>query len=175
MSDIAPDSLKIQQESVQTTAPVSESSLSAMGGAINYLLSNAAQVGDIVPSALDEPTFQAQRDTTWVLCDGRSVIGSVFQALTSLTNIPDFRGTVPRGKDNGRGLDPHGDLTIGTYEPDQFASHVHSYTTAQYALTLINAGGSGGFNPSTTNTGAAGGSETNAKSTIINFFVKINI
>lgn len=193
MSDVANSEQKIQEESIQSTTAVSESSLFAIGGAINYCLSNTGKVGDVVMSALDESTFQAQRDTTWVLCDGRNVAGSEYQALTSLANIPDFRGNYFRGKNNGAGRDPHGELPIGDVYNDQFASHGHGLTDPGHAHGVPNVDFGGGPTQSLLNglgnvhanyptaasaTGISlansGGSETNPKTVIINAFVKIN-
>jgi microcystin-dependent protein len=190
MSAVAPSTVPIQIESIQTGNPVSESSLSAMGGAINYTLLNKSSVGDIVMSALDQATFQSQRDTTWVLCDGRSVIGSTYQSLTSQTNIPDLRGRYPRGKDNGSGNDTHGDLAIGTYEADQPGPHQHMVSFPALAQNITN--GSGGafdavleeHNVAITgqsgllghvdSTGSGVGAETNPRSVVVNFFIKVN-
>lgn len=178
MTDIANSTVKIQIESLQTGNPTSESSLIALGGGINYSLDNRPAVGDVVLSALDEATFQAQRNTTWVLCDGRNVGGSTYQTLTSQTNIPDFRATFPRGKDQGRGLDPHGDLAIGAFQNDQFLAHTHQ---EHYRIPTVGPGGSAGGGDTNRglqdifeNVTTTGGSETNPKATVINFFIKIN-
>jgi microcystin-dependent protein len=39
-------------------------------------------------------------------------------------NLPDLRGVVPRGWDDGRGLDPS--RVFGSYQADIFASHTHT-------------------------------------------------
>ena len=55
------------------------------------------KIGDVKQSFLTEAEFQAEHDDTWVLCDGRDVIGSDYailkegDAITS-HNIPDARG-----------------------------------------------------------------------------------
>lgn len=190
MSDVLPSTVPIQVESLQTGNPVSESSQVAIGGVCNYLLLNKAAVGDIVMSALDESTFQTQRDTTWVLCDGRSVIGSQYQSLTGQTNIPDLRGRYPRGKDNGSGNDTHGDLAVGTYEADQPGPHEHTVSFPALAQNITN--GTGGafdavlqqHNVAITgqsgllghvdSTGSGVGAETNPRSVVVQIYVKIN-
>jgi hypothetical protein len=162
-------------------------------------------VGEVKAAFLTEKQFQAQAGTGWVLCDGRNVKSSSYYVLTGNVTIPDMRATVPRMKDNGRGLDPHGDLALGTYEADQFASHAHGVTdpghthsfnitgnTPEPTITLDGAantgnyarlanGGAGSYgylsiNPATTGITIqdTGGSETNGKSTIINYFMRIN-
>lgn len=174
MSDVAASTVPVQVESIQTGGPVSESALFGIAGPINYALQNKASVGDIMMSALDQSTFQAQRGTSWVLCDGRNVTGSTYQSLTGQTNIPDLRGVFPRGKDNGRGINPDGDLAIGAYTADKFAAHHHQYQSPN--------GGSGGGSASGTtgqapfsDTTTVGANETAPKSCTVNFFIKINI
>lgn len=174
MSDVASSTVPVQLESINTGNPVSESALIAMAGAINYSLKNKPAVGDIMTSALDESTFQAQRDVSWKLADGRSVIGSVYQTLTGQTNIPDLRGVFPRGKDNGRGINPNGDLAIGTYTADQFAAHHHQYQAPNGGSGGGSASGTTGQAPFT-NTTDTGGTETAPKSCTVNYFIKINV
>lgn len=188
MSDVPNSIAKIQIESMETNVPDGEAMLQAMGGAINYCLTNRACVGDIVSSALDEATFQAQRDTTWVLCDGRSVTGTAYQALTGTTNIPDLRGRYQRMKDHGAGHDTHGELAIGAVEADQAGPHLHSVS---YPTMFINTtDGSGGsfdaihrdHNVTINNTDGVNGTtdlntghpETNPRSTIVNMYIKID-
>jgi hypothetical protein len=174
MSAIAPSTTPVQLESLNTGNPVSESALIAMGGTVNYALANAGQVGDIVSSGLDTATFQALRNTTWILCNGQSALGTQWEALTGLSTVPQLCGAFPRGKNNGTGLDPNGELLIGTYVSDQVAAHVHSYQEP--------AGGSGGGSASGTSgqapftsTSSYGGAETAPKYSVVNFFVKVNV
>lgn len=131
-------------------------------------------IGETKSAFLTESQFQSQAGLNWVLCDGRDVTGSTFATLFGSNNIPDMRATVPRMKDNGKGIDSYGDVALGTYEPDQFASHGHNSTlfgTGAPGTQYV--GGTGGVVGSAV-TGAAGGGETNAKSTVINFFIRIN-
>jgi hypothetical protein len=143
-------------------------------------LSNTVNTGyfpDVKMGFGTEAQFQSVYGMDWVLCDGRYVGGSTYANFTGSNFIPDMRATVPRMKDNGRGLDPHGDLALGTYEADQFASHTHGPAVGSafymYGVSdgYLAGGGGAGIAGSTA---ASGGSETNAKSTIINFFVRIN-
>jgi len=181
MSNVAQSDGEIQVESLETGQPVSESALQAMGGSINYLLSNAAPLGTIISSMLNEVTFQGQTNTTWILADGRDVTGSDYANLTGNTSVPDLRAVFLRGKDNGRGLNPLGDLPLGTYSPDQTGPHTHSLTTSQVfrpnnyfpgtGLSAWDESGPGvsqGITPWT-------GYESAPKSVTINFFIKINI
>lgn len=198
MSNVAPSSVKIQIESIQTGNPVSESALAAIGGATNYCLENVMPVGSILSSFLDEPTFQGQTSTNWVLCDGRSASGTQFQALTSLTNVPDMRGRYARMKDNGSGNDTHGDLPLGDTYTDQNNEHVHGVGTYKVHAVEFGSGGTQVFNSVLYGSGGAAtvtdignslsnssdvpspvgttvnGTEVNPKTVVVNYFVRIN-
>lgn len=192
MSDAPKTSAPIQQEALQTAKPVSESLAFALGGAINQCLANTDKVGDIKWSDLTEAAFQGQHDTTWILSDGRSVVGSQYQTLTGLANVPDRRGRFLRGKDNGAGVDTHGDLPIGTAVADQNASHSHGVTDPQHAhaiptvqnnttgsqVATANGGqvgtGATGANATGISIQASGGGESNPRYSVANCFVKIN-
>jgi hypothetical protein len=72
--------------------------------------------GSVGPSALPNEVraFNASScPTGWQIADGTS--GS-----------PDLRGTVVRGLDSGRGLDPG--RTLASFQSDSFASHNHAVT-----------------------------------------------
>lgn len=154
-------------------------------------LSLATAIGEVKYAYLTEVQFQQTYGLGWILIDGRDVTGSRYAALYG-PRIPDQRGCVPRMKDNGRGLDPHGDLALGTYEADQYGSHTHTDSGHSHGEQ----GTRGNFNLSTpgpfemidptlttvtqntaiasANISTNGGSETNAKSSIINAFIRIN-
>lgn len=199
MSDIQPSSVPIQQEAVQFNQPVSESSASSMGGAINYLLAQLMPLGSIIQSMLEEPVFQAQQGSpapsTWVLADGRDVTGSAYQQLTGNTNIPDLRGIFTRGLNNGGSVagtradgnqnpyDPTGTYTPGQYEADKAGPHNHQ-------VQLSSVGGGPPFFAARggANTGEVGGTtsnvadplgafdnlETRPKNVSVNHYIRIN-
>ena len=138
-------------------------------------------VGEVKSAFLTLAQFQAQAGANWILCDGSNVAGSAYNTLTGNVTVPDMRATVPRMKDNGAGLDSNGDLHLGTFEADQYLSHSHgvhpTYTDIYNAIRNVGAGAT----PQTTgnptsgyNTQASGGGETQGKSTVINFFIRIN-
>lgn len=136
------------------------------------------KVGDVVESLLDEVQFQNERNSTWVLADGRNVAGSKFENITNMSNVPDARGMFLRGKNNGRndGLeDPAGERNLGDFQNDEFKSHTHSLPN------LTSDSGSSTDGPNTPNdgtvensTGATGGDETRPKNIAVNYFIKIN-
>jgi len=123
---------------------------------------------------LTEAQFQSINGPSWVLMDGRSIAGSAYATLTGSGTIPDARGMVLRGKNNGRSdgnENPDGDSALGLYQGDQFRSHTHSGVP----ITPSNVGAGGGavvgFNG---NTGSSGGNETRMKNITVNHFIKIN-
>lgn len=179
MSNIPGSFSYIQQESLKFNQPVSEASLSAMGASINGLLSIICPVGTILESMLTEAQFQTQlgnpSPATWVLADGRSAVGTTYQSITGFSTVPDLRGIFTRGKNNGRSdgnQNPDGDLPLGTYTADKFASHSHTGAAAPAAngppaATTLNYFGN-------TTSGVTGGNETAPKNVTVNCFIRIN-
>lgn len=49
-------------------------------------------IGTIIQAFLSEPQLQKQMGAGWVLCDGRSVVGSNYHQLGIGGNVPDCRG-----------------------------------------------------------------------------------
>ena len=207
MTDLAPSSVPVQQESLQYNQPVSEASASAIGAICNYLLRLQNPVGSFQASILEETQFITQLNfpspSTWVLADGRSVLGSTYQTLTGNTNIPDLRGITIRGLNNGGSAagtrsdgnqnpnDPSGTFVPGKYSEDTFQGHVHgeqipttvgSFDSVQSAFG--NASSSVGIpngNPFTgppINDGVNGvtryGLDTAPKNVSLNWYVRIN-
>lgn len=186
MSNMAPSTVPIQQESVQFNNPVSEASASAIGGVCNYLLNIQLPIGSIFPSMLTEPQLLAQlgspSPSTWILADGRGVAGSQYQTVTGNTNVPDLRGIFVRGSNSGGSSagtradgnqNPDGTLNPGTYSADKFASHQHQVLAQNFIA--INGGGQTGYlGPATAGTGLTGGNETAPKNVTVNYFIRIN-
>jgi hypothetical protein len=178
MPAIPNSSTPIQQGGAQSTLPVSESLMFAIGGGVNYCLTNSGQVGDIVMSMLGLSAFQGLRDSTWVLLDGTSCVGTEFATLTGLTNLPDWRGTYPRACDNERGLDPNGSQVPGAYIADVVGPHAHGTNAITGANIGVGSGSaqdgiqSGTFATATINN--TGGTETAPKTTYANFYTKVN-
>jgi hypothetical protein len=98
-----------------------------------------AQVGDIVHSMLTEAQFQAERDATWVLADGRGVTGTDYETVTASSNIPDLRGRFLRGKNNGRGSgsNPDGEFVLGQ-EQGQATAINGMYSSDSYLSSVQN-------------------------------------
>lgn len=178
MTDIAPSEAKIQAEAFTAGAPVSESAGQALGGATNQCLANLLPVASIISTLLDETTFQTETSSSWVLCDGRGVVGSRYQALTGNANLPDLRGMFLRGKNNGRSdgkQNPGGDLVLGTYQDHEIQSHTHpipGYGAGGGASYVVNQDDS--IYRSTVSTSASGGNETRPTNITVNHMIRIN-
>lgn len=181
MSDVPASPKKIQQEEVKYKSGVSEATLFKMAGSMNYLLQAFFPVGTILMSMLDEATFNAQIGTVtgnWKLCNGQTCVGSAYETLTSNGAVPDLRGRYPRGKDNGAGLTPEGELATGTTLGDEFASHnhTHQYFKEDPAFNATHWRWQKGAGDSTltTSTDFTGSAETRPKTTIVNFMIRID-
>ena len=154
-------------------------------------------VGTVVYSMLDATTFTSQQSPgeTWYLADGRSIagLGLKYETLTSSASIPNLLGVFLRGKNNGRSdgnQNPDGDLALGTFTTDRFASHNHgggnhSHNTStqngaapDFGGLIVRIPGAGTFNSATDASGTIiatqGGSETSPKNVTLNPFIRVN-
>jgi hypothetical protein len=137
-------------------------------------------IGTVVHSVLTLAQYQSLAGSGWVLAEGQSIVGSALHSLTGMTNAPDARGKSLRGKNNGASginYNPDGDLALGSYQADAFASHSHQHVL--YGQTTT--GGSYGIPPQGSNptaqygtTSSVGGNETRMKNITTNIFIKIN-
>lgn len=167
---------------------------------VNKALLSATIVGEVKTAFLTEEQFQAIAGKNWVLADGRNVKGSEYHRVTGSITVPDMRSTVARMADHDAGLNPDGNLELGSYQADELDGHTHAVTDPGHTHTLNpNGSGAGIYNAQANNMAAGGaanagigsaptiasnttgitinstgGSETRAKSTIVNFFVRIN-
>lgn len=137
-------------------------------------------VGQIRTALLTESQFQLENGMGWILADGRNVAGSRFSTLFGANTVPDLRGVALRGKNNGRSdgnQNPDGDLALGLYQADMYASHSHYMSLRVYGVEGSDDGGSRNREITSVgwaNTDAAGGNETRMKNVTVNFFVKVN-
>jgi hypothetical protein len=205
LSNVAASESFVQQEALQFNQPVSESAASSIAALANAMREICNPIGSIIASMLTEVQFQAQNGgpspSRWILADGRSVVGSRYASLTGNSNVPDLRGVLLRGKNNGRSGatgNPDGDLTLGTYQADQFGSHNHGFSDPGHAHALTQSqifrqdnysGGdelgawditgssfSQGVASNTTGISfsANGGNETRGRNVTVNYFIRIN-
>ncbi len=116
------------------------------------IINCSAVLGDIKASA------QQEDHDNWLLCDGRevnrsdyadlyAVVGDAFGAGNEVTtfNLPDCRGIVLRGVDNGRGFDDG--RILGSYQEDSIGEHHH------WVANGANSGGNNDISPEKTLTG----------------------
>lgn len=140
-------------------------------------------VGTIIHSMLTTAQFATQYGTNWVLADGANVSGSLYHSVTGNTNIPDMRGAFLRAK--GATYNPDGDLAVGTYTADKYASHDHpgDYLTAGGSNVTGYPSGFDGYKirgvsayavAGTAVVAAQGGNETAPRSITVNVFIRIN-
>lgn len=118
--------------SVPVTGAPSASTWLRGDGTWASLPASGSSLGDIRQSLLTEAQFQSINGTGWVLLDGRSISGSALASLTGMTTLPDARGVVLRGKNNGRSTatgNPDGDLALGAAQVDQNLAHGHEITS----------------------------------------------
>jgi hypothetical protein len=181
MSDISNSKTPVQSEATRFRSAVSEALLQLIGGNINYLLDSVLPVGSYANSALTEAQFQGQTSNGWVLADGRNCAGSAYALLTGFTTVPDMRGRYMRAKDHGAGVNPDGDLALGSTQADIVVAHNHSidYTRLEeIGGTIVHDDGSEYLILQGSNTGgvsgATSGAETRPRSMTTNVFFRIN-
>jgi hypothetical protein len=113
MADLPNVREKITVEETSYRSGVSEATWQKIGSSMNWILDNSSfQLGDIIPSALTEAQFQAERGTGWVRMTGQNIAGSDLEALTGIQDLPDMVG-------NGAHLEQ---LESGNSMFDYFAS-----------------------------------------------------
>ena len=155
----------------------------ALGDFLFSVNTYGTTIGEVKSAMLTLSQFQSQMGTGWVLCDGSACQNSKYSKLTGNNNVPDMRSCVLRMKDNGRSLNPDGDLSLGTYQADNYFAHNHisnphfhtiADPTHQHTVrdidnnfTLgfnggVDPGGSRGFAPSTAGRGTTWGTYSSA-------------
>ncbi|MEQ1143752.1 phage tail protein [Acinetobacter soli] len=126
-----------------------------------------------------------------LVCDGQlyniadypklyAKLGTVYGGNGTTTfGVPDYRGVVLRGLDDGRGLDPG--RALGSYQEDLLKSHDHNRNTdGNIESVVLPDGGvnSGDIQGPTvrmkqfSKTGATGGTETRMKNTSVIYVIK---
>lgn len=131
-------------------------------------------VGESRSAYLSEDQFQQQAGDNWVLQDGRSCIGTAYETLTGNRNVPNACGRALRMADNGQGVNPDGDLDLGTNQNDAFASHLHAIQTHVAGTNGSFLGYGDTAAAGAQDSASTGGNETRMKNTTVNFFIRIN-
>jgi hypothetical protein len=156
------------------SATVTMSASAASSGSITVLFSNSpvSTNGTLTNTS---NTITALNSTVGITTSQIiSVTGlSPYATVTAVTvaSVPDCRGLVLRGKNNGRSdgdQDPAGDLALGTYESDETAVNGLSggntgTESAQHIHSITNSGGSvsiTGLSPAASGSGVEGVTST---------------
>jgi microcystin-dependent protein len=105
-----------------------------------------ADVGTFLNAGAIQDFAMNTAPSGWLVCDGtaysRTTYAPLFTAIgttwgvgdgSTTFNVPDFRGTVRRTWDNGKGLDPG--RAFASYQADGFASHTHVQPAHTHTLT----------------------------------------
>lgn len=130
--DIVPSRTKLSLTECQFGAADTEALAKRMGAIVNHIITyidNTPPIGAVHQSSLSETDFQTSKGVGWVLMDGRSVVGSAYQTLFGLANVPDAREIFIRGKNYARSAltgDPTGDHATGFINTGDYKSHTHA-------------------------------------------------
>ena len=117
---------KMQTQESDKKSVRSERYFQKLGGNINALLQKAVfDIGDVLPSILDETAFQSQNGTKWVACDGQSIEPSELSSLTGLAFAPDMRGKFPiQVNEDTTGVDAN--RSLGSSQTNNNKVHSHN-------------------------------------------------
>lgn len=119
-----------------------------------------------LPVGAEMPWQNATPPTGWFIQDGSTFDAVTYPLLNTHLGggiLPDARGVVLRGNDNGRGI--NAGRVLGSYEDDQNALHTHSGSASSggahsHSISLYTNGGNGGVAAAGAN--AVNGSSTNS-------------
>lgn len=145
-------------------------------------VASSGNIGDIKSSMLTLAQFQALNGTNWVLANGASAVGTKYATTTGASIVPDLRGVVLRGKNNGRAdgnQNPDGDVALGTFQADENKAHQHAINV--YNGTGVGSGHVSSFAVASPNGTApatdmqlVGANESRMKNVTVNHFIKVN-
>jgi len=171
VTDIVGAKKKIQQESVDYRSAISETTFSAMGSSINWIIENSTHaLGTVVTSMLTLAQYQSELNSTWVLCDGASCVGSDYETLSSNSTVPDLVTS------NRFLRQATNDGELGNTQTSANLSHSHSYNDYNVSTGAgITAAGALGVVDTGRTTGLDGGSESRPHNLKVNHFIKINL
>lgn len=197
----------ITEPEIETGAPIDNALLGKVKGNLDEheteltVLQTAIPlvvVGTVVHSVLTLAQYQSLAGPGWILAEGQSIIGSTLHSLTGMTNAPDARGRVLRGKNNGASGANYNpaELNLGEFQNQATAKNGLSLSDPGHSHSFekwYNINGSGESNDhiqgygaagpygektvSTSTTGislSAGDNETRMKNITTNIFIKIN-
>ncbi|CAB4168989.1 Phage tail collar domain containing protein [uncultured Caudovirales phage] len=129
--------------------------------------------------------FLASAPAGWLACNGSAQNPATYPALfgaigntyggngTTTFLLPDLRGEFLRGLDAGRNVDAG--RTLGSFQADEFKSHLHTEThnvEAVSGFTNYSSEGGNWLNEVTQNTSATGGTETRPRNIAVLYCIK---
>ena len=181
----------------QNTAAISQNetaisqNTTAIAQNASYIAQNISQPGDILVS------FDTSAPAKHVFLNGATItngaisypsVAARYPWMVTGNNlrVPDLRGRFIRGWANGSSADPDrnsrsqhlrtdglGGDRPGTYQADQYKSHTHSYSRANFATNRSPGDYSFAINSSNTSTGSSGGSETRPRNIAVSFWMRV--
>jgi len=160
--------------------------------------SSFAEIKDSgLPSGVMLPFGGPTAPSGYLNCDGstksRTTFANLFTAIGTAwgegdgsTNfhLPDMRGRIPRGRDDGAGVDPDaGSRTasnsggntgdnVGSVQEDEVTSHTHLVTGILVTPGGSATGGGADFTGGSRTSDPTGGTETRMKNANVNYIIK---
>ena len=137
------------------------------------------RLGEVVASMLQPAQFLLVYGPGWVIADGSSVHGTIYETWVGPT-VPDLRGVFLRGRNYDRDLatgNAEGDLTPGTFQAFQLARHAHATVQMIHDDAVDGVDStvthSGEHHNEARDTGAYGGDEVRPNSVTVNFYIQV--
>jgi hypothetical protein len=202
MGIVAPSKADIFTEEISYRSAVSEELLRKLAAAVNAINHGSLlPLGSTEMSFLPLAKFQIVRDNSWVLLDGANItttdLGQFMLAqglATGTVYLPDMRGQVPIGVNNGRSDGKQNlvsaSLALGGQMGDGNKSHQHyvakaatqtdSLTSSHSLATVYNTGSQSNYTlagvPAVADVGlssSSGQNQTTVNSVGVNWFIKV--
>jgi hypothetical protein len=202
MGIVAPNKADIFTEEISYRSSVSEELLRKLAAAVNAINHGSLlPLGSTEMSFLPLAKFQILRDNSWVLLDGSNItttdLGQFMLAQGLATGsvwLPDMRGQVPIGVNNGRSDGKQNQvsatLALGGHMGDGNKSHQHyvakaatqtaSLLSSNSLATIYSSGAEAnytltgvGFSADVGLTSSSGQAQTTVNSVGVNWFIKV--
>lgn len=173
-----------------------ETRIDGLEGSVNkipvmeyFIEAKDLNIGQIIPADMTLTEWQNIHGTGWIIADGSSCVGSLYETITGHTIVPDLQDEFLRGVS--------GSVTLGTAYPATTALPTSAFTTSNpgnhtHTIPKQNGAATGNFDPSGSNSAggstvtssgagghthtiSGGDSETRPQNFGVNFFIKINL
>lgn len=186
MALLPPLKADFYEEDFGYRSSVSEELLRKIASAVNYLnRDGVAPIGSTEMSFLPLEQFQLLRSDSWVLMDGSDITDTdygqfliVSGIASGVVHIPDMRGQVPIGVNNGRNDGKQNTVVPGLGLGQQMGDGVKSHNHGTNAVAITSGGQAGVGNFSNPNFGGAtinhsGQSQNTVNSVGVNWYLKV--